>query len=176
MVKVMEETQKEQKKSSREARVPVRRIGTTQRSPFGFIRRLRGEMDRFFEDFGGSWLTSSNHWRELGAGWYPEIEMFERDDQIVVRADLPGLKKEDVKVEIRDDTLVLEGERRHEVEEKREGFYRSERGYGSFCRCIALPPGVKPAEAKASFKDGVLEIEIPAPERQQSTGRRIEID
>ena len=105
--------------------------------------------------------------------WSPQIEVFTRNGQFCVRADLPGLNKDDVKVDITDDALTIQGERRQEHEESREGYYRSERGYGSFYRSIPLPEGVNAEEAKANFRDGVLEITMPAPQREQ---RRRQID
>ncbi|HEX8501297.1 MAG TPA: Hsp20/alpha crystallin family protein [Pyrinomonadaceae bacterium] len=105
---------------------------------------------------------------------YAQVEVFEREGQLVVRADLPGLKKEDVKVEVSNDTLTISGERKSEHEEKREGFYRSERSYGSFQRQIPLPEGVNADDARATFNNGVLEISIQAPQRE-SRSRRLEI-
>jgi len=96
------------------------------------------------------------------------------DGQLMVRADLPGLKKEDVKVELTNDMLTISGERKEENEEKREGFYRSERSYGSFCRQIPLPDGVKTETANATFSNGVLEITMPAP-KMEPQARNLEI-
>jgi HSP20 family protein len=111
---------------------------------------------------------------EMGYGmWSPQIEIFERGSQFIVRADLPGLTKDDMKVEITDEALTIQGERKQEHEEDREGWHRSECSYGSFYRSIPLPEGIKAEEAKANFRDGVLEISIPAPQRE---GRRRQID
>jgi HSP20 family molecular chaperone IbpA len=107
--------------------------------------------------------------------WSPQVESFQRGDQFVVRADLPGLKKEDVKIELTDDSLTIEGERREEREEDREGYYRSERSYGSFYRVIPLPEGAITESAKANFNNGVLEIVLQAPPREVSGKRRLEI-
>jgi HSP20 family protein len=156
-------------------------------SPFSFMRRFSEEMDRLFEDFGfgpslfGPTLSGFESGLQPRSGfgealWSPQIEVFQRGDQLVVRADLPGLTKDDVKVEVQEDQLVIEGERRQEHEEGRPGeaHYRSERRYGSFYRSIPLPEGVKADNANASFRNGVLEITIPAPQLQPQ-GRRIEI-
>jgi HSP20 family protein len=134
-------------------------------SPFQAMRRMAEDMDRIFErlGFGLTWprfrfpefLPA-----EFEEAWLPEVEVFERDNRFVVRTDLPGVKKDDVKVEVSDDMLVLCGERKHEEEERRRGFYRSERSYGSFYRSIGLPEGVNPEDAKASFENGVLEVEM----------------
>jgi HSP20 family protein len=151
--------------------------------PFSMMRNLAEEMDRLFDDFfGWSGLGGARRpgllsgFRDLGRTdvWYPQVEVRERDGKLLVRADLPGLKKEDVRVEIQDNALILEGERRQESEQKEEGFYRSERTYGRFYRAIPLPEGVDPDKAQAHFKDGVLEIDIPVPE-SQTRGRKVEI-
>jgi HSP20 family protein len=107
--------------------------------------------------------------------WSPQIESFQRGDQFVVRADLPGLKKQDVNIELTDDSLTIEGERREEREEDREGYYRSERSYGSFYRVVPLPEGAIPETAKANFNNGVLEVVLQAPPREVSRKRRLEI-
>jgi HSP20 family protein len=149
-------------------------------SPFSMMNRFADEMDRLFDNFGfgRGWLSSQGFGRgfgEMGQGmWSPQIEAFERKGEFIVRADLPGLNKDNVKVDITDDTLTIQGERKQEHEENREGYHRSERSYGSFCRTIPLPEGANTDEAKASFRDGVLEISMPAPQREERR-RQIEI-
>ena len=101
--------------------------------------------------------------------------MFHRNNELVVRAELPRLRKDEVKVEVADDTLTIQGERKREHEEEHEGLYRSERSYGTFRRAIELPPGTIPDQAKATFKDGVLEIAMPAPSEQVRRGHQLEI-
>ena len=152
-------------------------------SPFQMMRRFREEMDRLFEDFGFGRSLMPGLGRDLFSRlgdfgsqsmWSPQVEMFERDGKLVVRADLPGLNKDDVKVEVVDNALTISGERRSEHEEKREGYFRSERSYGSFFRQIPLPEGVNADNADATFNNGVLEIQMNAPEKK-SGGRRLEI-
>ncbi|HZE72119.1 MAG TPA: Hsp20/alpha crystallin family protein [Pyrinomonadaceae bacterium] len=150
-------------------------------SPFSLMRRFSEEMDRLFGDFDFGGHLASGFGRESGrladlevSMWLPQVEAFERDGKLIVRADLPGLTKDDIKVEITDDAIKIRGERRQEKEEDEEGYYRSERSYGSFYREIPLPSGVKHEEANASFSNGVLEITVPAPARQLRS-RRIEI-
>jgi HSP20 family protein len=153
-------------------------------SPFTFMRRFSEEMDRLFEDFGfgRGWLAPSFGRDFFPAGfgdfgqtaWSPQVEVFEREGQLVVRADLPGLTKDDVKVEVTDNALMISGERKGEHEEKREGYYRSERSYGSFYRRIPLPEGASADDANATFNNGVLEITMQAPQRQ-TRSRRLEI-
>jgi HSP20 family protein len=151
--------------------------------PFRMMDRFADEMDRVFDDvFGRSWLAprSTRGWlrssrpSELEA-WTPDVEVFHRNNELVVRVDLPGLTKDDIKVDITDNRLTLQGERKREHEEERGGVYRSERTYGSFYREVPLPEGTIPDQAKASFKDGVLEITMPAPPEQVRRGRRLEI-
>jgi len=152
-------------------------------SPFAFMRRFSEEMNRLFEDFGfgRSFLAPG-----FGGGlsrfgdversvWSPQVEVFKREGQLVVRADLPGMTKDDINIEVTDDALVLRGERRQEREENEEGYYRSERSYGSFYRQIPLPEGTNAEDANATFRDGLLEITMPAPQRAEQRSRRLEI-
>jgi HSP20 family protein len=150
-------------------------------NPFQMMRRFTKDMEQLFEDFRG--FGFPNFFRsdfppfrmEFDKGeWMPQIEVFQNDGQFMVRADLPGLQKEDVRVELTDDVLSISGERKKETEEKREGYYRSERSYGSFYRQIPLPEGAKTENATATFVNGVLEITIPAPKVAPAT-RKLEI-
>jgi HSP20 family protein len=150
-------------------------------SPFSLMRRFSEEMDRVFGDFGFGRGLSSGFGREFGrlvdledSMWAPQVEAFEREGKLIIHADLPGLTKDDIDVDITEDAIKIRGERRQEKEENEEGYYRSERSYGSFYREIPLPSGVNREEANATFRNGVLEITMPAPARQPSS-RRIEI-
>jgi HSP20 family protein len=107
--------------------------------------------------------------------WSPTIDVFQKDNRLVTTVDLPGLKKEDVKVEVADGRLAISGERRREVEEKKDNVYRSEREYGSFYRTVPLPEGVKLEEVKATFANGVLEVSVPLPARLEAKVRKVEI-
>jgi len=162
--------------AQREQVSPVRTI-----RPYSFMRRFSEEMDRLFGDFGFAGGLASGFGREFGrpadlerSMWSPQVESFDREGKLIVRADLPGLTKDDINVDITDDAIKIRGERRQEKEENEEGYYRSERSYGSFYREIPLPSGVNREEANATFRNGVLEITMPAPARQPSS-RRIEI-
>jgi HSP20 family protein len=137
-------------------------------SPFALFRRLSDDMDRLF--FGG---PSIGPFGGVGGHFVPNIDVEERDEKIFVRADLPGLRPEDFHVDIEDDALVLQGERRSEREDTRGGVRRVERSHGSFRRVIPLPQGANLEAADARFENGVLEIEIPL--QQQSKARRLEI-
>jgi HSP20 family protein len=157
------------------AKAPAPRpAGAAIASPFGMMRRYAEEMDRLFDDFRTRFFPRFDFPR-IETAWAPPIEVSERGGRLVVRAELPGLSKKDVKVEVRDDALTIQGERRHEREETRKGFHRSERSYGSFFRQIPLPEGVDAEQAKASFKDGVLEVTMPAPPKP-AKGRSVAIE
>ena len=147
-------------------------------NPFSLMRRMHDEMDRMLaEAFGGGW--GQNVGQRVGGGmmsrWAPPIEVSEHEGNLVICADLPGINKDDVRVEVTDDALVIAGERKHESEQTRAGLRQTERSYGSFQRVIPLPDGAKADAAKARFHDGVLEIRIPMDE-QRSKSRRIQID
>lgn len=132
-------------------------------SPFQLMRRMMEDMDRMFEAFNPS-AASGSVTPEI---WAPPIEVAERDGSIVVKAELPGVRKEDVKVEFTPDGLLIEGERKEEREERQKGMVRSECRYGRFSRLIPLPEGANMEQAKAQFTDGVLEITIPMAEEKQ---------
>ena len=148
-------------------------------SPFSFMGRFMSDMDRLFDEFGfGSSLPRSYGRRGEGlsrASWTPQIDVFERGGQLIVHADLPGLRQEDVRVNVDQSVLTLAGERTHTHEHEKGGVYRCERSYGSFERSIALPDGVDPAAIKASFENGVLEVTIPMPKETRAAGRNIPI-
>jgi HSP20 family protein len=142
-------------------------FATFWNDPFSFLQR------DFWPSHRESWIGRAGaQGRSL---WSPQIESFQRGDQFVVRADLPGLKKEDVNIEVSDDSVIIQGERREEHEDDREGYYRSERTYGSFHRVVPLPEGAITDSAKAQFNNGVLEIVLQAPPKEVSRGRRLEI-
>lgn len=146
-------------------------------NPFAFMRRLMEDMDRTFGDFtqGGWPAGEGTAGLALGARLFsPQVEVFERDGRLTVRADLPGMKPEDVHVHLEDDVLTISGERRHENEQDREGVWHSERAYGSFHRTVQLPPGIDPESVQAAFEHGVLEVSLPRPQ-QKPKGRRIDI-
>jgi HSP20 family protein len=127
------------------------------------------EMDRVIQEAGLE-REGSN-----GSGWSPAIEVSQREGRYNVRAELPGLEPKDVKVDVENDALVIQGERRFEQEENEGGMQRTERQYGLFYRSIPLPEGAKVEQAKAKFHNGVLEVTIPVPE-QQSNRRTIPVE
>jgi len=161
----------------------ARREAVPVGSPSRMLERFADEMDRVFDDFGfgRGWLSPrlGFGWpRPLTGrteGWLPDVEMLQRNNELVIRADLPGLSKDDVRVDVTEDAVTIQGERKREHEEEKGGVYRSERSYGSFSRVIALPDGAMTDQAKAIFKDGVLEVTMPAPPESVKGGRRLEI-
>ena len=140
-------------------------------NPFALMRRLTEDMDRVF---GFKPVYPGTPDPFLGT-WSPELEIFERDNKFFVRVDLPGLTKADVKITVVHDELAIEGERKIEREEQKEDFYRTERSYGGFYRRIPLPEHVKAEAAQATFKNGVLEIEMPTIPIPEAKKRTLEI-
>lgn len=145
--------------------------------PFAWMRQMQDQLDRAFTGLWGS--SSGSSWSPDTAfgpsDWSPAIDVFQRGNDLVVRADVPGLSKDDITVDIADDQLTIRGDRRYEHEEERDGVFRSERSYGSFCRAIPLPQGAIADSAKATFNNGVLEVVIQAPSFDVRRGRRVEI-
>jgi HSP20 family protein len=147
-------------------------------SPFSMMDRMVEEMDRMFRDFGmprRSWPARSPFGPSERAGiWSPRVEAIQKGDRFIVRAELPGMKKDDIQVDLTDDAITIRGERREERQDEREGYYHTEREYGEFYRTIPVPEGVIAESAQASFKDGVLEISMQAPP-EAARRRRLEI-
>jgi len=138
--------------------------------PFGLLRQFTGDFDRLFEPSLPAFALPDT------IGWAPQIDVFERDHQLVTKIDLPGLKKDDVKVEVDDGYLAISGERKSESEEKKDNVYRRERSFGNFYRAVPLPEGVKLEDVKATFRDGVLEVSIPIPAQAAARSRTITIE
>ena len=135
-------------------------------NPFTLMRRLTEDMDRMF--YGRSGARAGETGGELSA-WTPPLEVREENGALLISTEIPGVDQNDVKVEVRDDSLVIRGERKREWADDRQGIHRSERSYGSFYREIPLPEGVKVDQAKAEFRNGVLEVRVPIPEAQRKT-------
>ena len=121
------------------------------------VDTLQSEVNRIFDTFFGTNDTRSRR-------WVPAMDLVETDDHLVLRADLPGLKREDVEIEVKDGVLAVSGERKADREDRSEGFYRVERAFGSFSRSLSLPKGIDADRVSAEFEDGVLEVRIPKPE------------
>ncbi len=128
--------------------------GALQRwDPFSELSDLRMRFDRLFGDLG----------EPRGRTWMPAVDVVREDGNLVLRADVPGIKPEEVKIEVEDDILTISGEHEETKEEKEKEYVRRERRYGSFYRSMALPAGVDPKAIKAETKDGVVEVTVPLP-------------
>src|SRR5262245_42923132 len=149
-------------------------------SPFELMRRFSEDVDRLFNSLGFSSMSSVGTYsrpgetgRQLGqwsgmgmSTWTPSVDIMTRGDDLVVNVDLPGIKPEDVRVEADDDSLIIQGQTGKQDERKGQGYYYSERSYGSFFRRMPLPPGVNANQATAQFNNGVLEINLPGAVKQ----------
>jgi HSP20 family protein len=141
--------------------------------PMTELRRLQEEMDRLFESFMRPFSSFAWPVREAVA---PPVDVYEKDGNVIVKAELPGLKKEDIEITATEDSISLRGEFKREEEVKKEGFYRHERREGKFYRTIPMPVPIKPDEVKATFKDGVLEITAPEVEEARPKERKVPIE
>jgi HSP20 family molecular chaperone IbpA len=146
--------------------------------PFVIMRKMTEDMDQIFERFVGRPMYGAKPRQgatmPAGATWSPPLEVAQRDNQLLVRAELPGVKQEDVHVEIKNDRLVIEGDRHEEQQRQGQEFRRTERNYGHFYRAIALPDGINPEQASASMRDGVLEVTVPV-QQTKHQGRQLDI-
>jgi HSP20 family protein len=129
-----------------------------------------GDIERVFDDFfGRRWLRPSAWERPLAelSAFGPSVDVIDRDDEVVVRADVPGYKKEDIEVSVSNSTLTIKGETKSEEKEEKGDYYRCEISRGAFSRMVPLPAEVDDAKAKASMKDGVLELTLPKLEKSK---------
>jgi|ERR1700704_1644795 len=138
-------------------------------APVPELNRIRNELNRIFED-PFSLLAPSTSFFE---GWHPTLDVYEDKDKITVKAELPGMKKEDIAVSLNGDTLTVSGERKEEQEKKDKETYRSERYFGRFQRTITLPQPVDASKIQANYKDGVLTITLPKSE--EAKPKQIEV-
>ena len=143
--------------------------------PLGLFGDFEAEMDRFWRRPWALWPGSWPRPFRGVAREAPRMDVYEKDDTIVVKAELPGLKKEDVQVEIQGEDLIIRGESKAESEVKDEDYYRSERSFGSFYRRMPLPAGVTAELIHASLSDGVLEVRVPKPAQARAEARKIPV-
>jgi len=136
--------------------------------PLRELSSLQNEMNRLFNTVFDTPVANGGNRR-----WVPAMDLVETAEDFVLRADLPGMTQDGVKIEVEDNVLTVSGERKAEHEAREEGFYRLERAFGGFSRSLTLPKGVNAEAVRASFNNGVLEVHIPKPE--ESKPRRIEI-
>ena len=151
-------------------------LSRRRQEPLNVLRQMTSELDRMFDE---PWTLF--RWPSVDVAspdapsWAPKVDVVTKDNQLVTRVDLPGMRKEDVLVEVEDGFLTLSGERRKETKEEKDNVYREEREYGSFCRTVPLPKGVKADDVKATFTNGVLEVTVPLPPAAAPNGRKIPI-
>ena len=156
----------EQTPAPEQTQQPEQAVGP-RRNPFRELWNFQELFDRFDSDF---------FMRPLGISrgeWFPRLDVRRENGDVVVEAELPGIRKEDVKIEVSDDGLVISGEKRQETETRQDNYYRSERSFGRFTRRISLPHGADAEQADARFEDGVLRIRIPV--HQAPAGTTIEV-
>jgi len=155
----------------------------SEKKPTEVLPRM-GEIDRWFD------RLTEDFWRRpfsslmLGERWplpmltakAPSLDVFEEQDELVVKADLPGLGKEDIEVTVTGSVVTIKGEKKKEEEVKEKDYYRRERSYGAFVRSVELPCEVKSEQIKANFKDGVLEVRMPKTEEAKKKSVSVKID
>ena len=142
--------------------------------PFRDIITLRERMDRMFEDSLSRFRMPEE--ATMPTFWSPSVDIYETDENIVLKAELPGVDKKEVSVEVKDSTLILKGERKREKEVKEENYHRVERSFGTFMRSFTLPVSVKQDQVKAKFKDGVLEVTLPKSEEAKPKQVKVEVE
>ena len=133
-------------------------------------------MDRMMEDFFGRrmrpWWSRADEMEVKP----PMVDVFEEKDDIVVKAELPGIEKDNIQVNLTDHTLTIKGEKKKEEEVKEENYYRAERSYGSFLRTLDLPRDVRADQVKASFKNGILEVRMPKTEEAKAKEIKVKVE
>ena len=137
--------------------------------PFQELRRMREEMDRMFEG-----MMPSPTW--AAPMMAPAVDVYEKDGNIIVKADVPGLKKDDLEVTATEDSISLKGEFKKEEKVEEQGFYRQERRFGRFFRTIPMPTAINPDQVKASFKEGVIEVTAPKAEAEKAKEKKVPIE
>jgi HSP20 family protein len=146
----------------------------TNRNPFADLLDIQREMNSLFD-------VSLHRWGSrdeglLESAWAPAIDIHDSKDNLVVKAELPGLKKEDIDVSVQNGTLVIKGEKKEETEKREKGVIRTERFYGSFHRAISLPTAVDESKVKAAYKNGVLELTLPKKEEAKPKQIKVNVD
>lgn len=144
--------------------------------PFKELSTIQRDMDDFFRRVFGSLTPAGLFRREFKGEWYPMMDLYMRGNNFVIHADLPGIDPKDVDISVAGNTLTLRGERKAEWEEKKEGYMFQEASYGKFERTITLPEGVDTAKVHATYKNGVLELTMPAKAEALPKKVKIEIE
>ncbi|MEW6675063.1 MAG: Hsp20/alpha crystallin family protein [Nitrospirota bacterium] len=145
-------------------------------SPFKELESMRRDMERLFEEFFEPAPRRRRLWPRFEPGVVvPNVDMYDRKNEIVVKAELPGVEKENIDLKITENNLTIKGEVKKEEEIKEEDYYSREMSYGSFTRTIALPSEVDSSKAKATFKNGILEITLPKKEEAKPKEIKVEV-
>jgi len=140
--------------------------------PFRDLEAIQNEMNRMFD-------SSLVRWGDRDTGllegaWSPAIDIYDSNDNVMVKADVPGMKKDEIDVSVQGDTLIIKGEKKHEKETKEKDYVRTERFYGAFNRALRLPASVDASKVNASYKNGVLELILP--KKEESKPKQLKID
>jgi len=153
--------QKKQKNCIKE----VRTMNLVRWNPWREMETFSDRVNRLFDGrfFSPVWLSEESGLRD----WAPVVDIYDHDEKIVVKAELPGVDKKDIHVDVKDGVMTLRGERSFENEVKEGNYHRKERAFGKFHRSFTLPEGLDPDKVEADYKDGVLKIEIPKPEEKK---------
>ena len=138
--------------------------------PFREVSRLRREMDRLWDEFFG---PGRRAFRPLGAEWAPAVDVSETADQVVIKAEVPGVEAKDIDISLSGDVLTIKGEKKSEREEKKENYHLVERSYGSFTRSLRMPAAVEADKIEANYKQGVLTVTCP--KKEEAKPKAIEI-
>jgi HSP20 family protein len=146
-------------------------MAVSRRSPSGQLASLQSDMARMMNTFFGSSPFAGGG--NAGSVWLPAVDIAESEDALQVSFDLPGLKEDEIQVELDDNVLTVSGQRERKTEVKQDDYFRYERRFGSFSRSVALPSGVKDDQIEASYENGVLEIRVPKPEQYKP--KRIQV-
>jgi HSP20 family protein len=134
-------------------------------NPYGEMTAMKNRINQMFSE--PYWLTRRmDDDTDMGI-WNPAVDLYEKDDHFVIKAELPGVDKKNIAIDLKDRVLTISGERSYENEVKEESYYRRERSYGKFQRAFTLPADVDSEKINAEFKDGLLQIEVPKPEQQK---------
>ena len=135
-------------------------------NPWRDMPAMPDRLNRFFDD---PFFSIGRMAEDSGLGmWNPAVDLYEKDDHFMIKAELPGVDKNDINIDLKDRLLTLSGERTHDKEVNEENYYRRERSYGKFQRSFTLPADVDSDKIEAEFKDGVLQIKVPKPEEKKA--------
>jgi HSP20 family protein len=141
--------------------------------PFRDLAGLQERMNDLFDR--AVWRRGTEEEGLAAGAWAPAVDIYETEEKVVLKAELPGLKKEDIDIQVRDNTLTLKGEKKFEKEVKQENYHRVERSYGTFQRSFTLPNIIKQSGIEATFKDGILEVSLPKAEEAKPKQIQVQV-